>query len=141
MMYVSLSSQRSLNGLFLFQKKKELVVLYPMDPEMKKELEDVYVLAKNTLKNIEIKLEEEDAKRKLYTNSQSKSKDSVPYPQFRAKDHEDVHKFIKETKKNFVRNKIPLKDQVKILRTNLRGFALEIVQKDIESTFTAKLID
>ena len=38
---------------------------------------------------------------------------------------------LKEFKEALVRNQIPVKDQVKILRKNLKNFALEIVHKDV----------
>ena len=70
--------------------------------------------------------------RKLYTLSQTSSKDSIPYPVFRAKPDEDMHKFLAEFKDALIRNQIPKKDQVKILRmSSLKNFALEVVHKDI----------
>ena len=77
-------------------------------------------------------MEEEDKRRKLYTLAQSNSKDAIPYPMFKSKQDEDIHKFIMDFKDALVRNQIPRKDQVKILRGSLRNFALEIVHKDID---------
>ena len=107
------------------------VVLHPFSEEEETELANLHALVKTQLVSIVDNLEKEDSSRKLYTNSKSYSKDPIPYPLFKAKDDEDVHKFLKEFKEALIRNQIPLKDQVKILRTNLKNFALEVVHKDI----------
>ena len=110
---------------------QKLVVLNPFEEGTKVELETLHGSVKADLRFVAENLEKEDASRKLYTNSKSQSKDSVPYPVFRSKDDEDIHKFLKEFKEALIRNQIPVKDQVKILRNNLKNFALEIVHKDV----------
>ena len=111
---------------------EELVVLYPLPSDQKDELENMHQSMKKDLKQIVGDLEAEDLSRNLYTLSQSSSKDSIPYPVFRAKPDDDVHKFLAEFKDALVRNQIPTKDQVKILRTSsLKNFALEVVHKDV----------
>ena len=110
---------------------QKTVVMHPFSPEAKSELVDLHTLVKSKLSSVVTSLEEEDSSRKLYTNSRSHAKDPVPYPFFKSRDDEDVHKFLKDFKEALVRNQIPVKDQVKILRNNLKNFALEVVHKDI----------
>ena len=111
---------------------KKLVVLYPFESGPKDEWYDLFACVKNDVYEVVSKLKAADAERKLYTLARSQSKDAVPYPVFKSKETEDVHKFIKEFKEAFVRNQVAQKDQCKIFRTNLKGFALDIVSKDIE---------
>ena len=110
---------------------KKMCVLYPLAEgkidEVETKIEEV---TENVQKSIE-QLKAEDSKRKLYTFSKSQAKSSVPYPVFKSNDEEDVHKFIKETKELFVRNRVSAVDQARILRSNLKGFALDIIHKDI----------
>ena len=111
---------------------KKLVVLYPFESGPKDEWYDLFACVKNDVYEVVSKLKAADAERKLYTLARSQSKDAVPYPVFKSKETEDVHKFIKEFKEAFVRNQVAQKDQCKIFRTNLKGVALDIVSKDIE---------
>ena len=92
----------------------------------------MYKSVKTDLNTIVVKLEALDAERKLYTLSKSKSKDSVTYPTFKAKEAEDVHRFVKEFKEALITNQVAEKDQVKTLRSNLRNFALDIVHKEVK---------
>ena len=110
---------------------KELVIVYPLPPPKSDELNKLYETTSQTLKTIIGELEQEDRSRMLYTLVKSNSKDSIPYPIFKSKPHEDVHVFIDEFKDTLVRNQIPKKDHVKILRVYLQNFALEIVQESI----------
>ena len=110
---------------------EELVILYPLPSDQKEELDDCHQALNRDLKKITNDLETEDSRRKLYTLSQSSSKDAIPYPVFKSKADEDVHKFLAEFKEALVRNQIPKKDHVKLLQSSLKNFALEIVNKDI----------
>ena len=87
--------------------------------------------------NVVRQLKDEDAKRRLYTFSKSQAKSSIPYPVFKSRDEDHIHKFVKETKELFIRNRVPISDQARILRTNLKGFAPDIVHKDITNIETA----
>ena len=98
------------------------VVLHPFSPEIKQELHNLHKQVKDELSVVATELENEDSTRRLYTYSKTNSRDPVPYPLFRAKDDEDVHKFIKEFKEALVRNQVALKDQTKILRTYFKKF-------------------
>ena len=114
-----------------FIELKKAVVTHPFEEDARVELDDLHLLVKTQLSSLILSLEKQDTTRKLYTNSKSHGKDPIPYPLFKSKDDEDIHKFLKEFKEALIRNQIPVKDQVKILRTNLKNFALEIVHKDI----------
>ena len=115
-----------------FDELEELVVLYPLPSDQKEELDGLYVALSGDLKKVVNDLELEDASRKLYTLSQSSSKDAIPYPVYRSKPDEDVLKFIEEMKEAFIRNQIAVKDQPKILKLQLKNFAAELVHKDID---------
>ena len=83
-------------------------------------------------------LRHEDSTRCLYSLSQSKSA-NVKYTSFGGSDKEDYLKWEKEIKSAFIKNKVRLEDQVKILRENLTGHALKVIPHtvtDIDTVFT-----
>ena len=83
-------------------------------------------------------LRHEDSTRCLYSLSQSKSA-NVKYPSFSGSDKEDYLKWEKEIKSAFIKNKVRLEDQVKILRENLTGNALKMIpytMTDIDTAYT-----
>ena len=110
---------------------RKLTILYPFDDVKKQELDTKLTTMKKKVEETVGALEKEDAQRKLYTMSKSQSKDSVQYPIFRGKENEDVHSFIKEFKDCLLRNQVPEKDEVKVLRTYLRDFPLDLVHKEL----------
>ena len=110
---------------------KELVVVYPLPVAKADELDKLHESIVATFKKTVKELETEDRDRMLYTLTKSNSKDSIPYPIFRSRPYEDVHKFIREFKEVLVRNQIPKKDQVKILLVYLEEFALEMIHEDL----------
>ena len=110
---------------------QKAVVTHPFEEAARLELVELHTSVKTSLSSLVADLEKEDSSRKLYTNCKSQGKDPIPYPLFKSKEDEDIHKFLKEFKEALIRNQIPVKDQVKILRTNLKNFALEVVHKDI----------
>ena len=110
---------------------KELVVVYPLPAGQAEEVDKLYESIGKTLKKVVSDLESEDDERMLYTLSKSNSKDPIPYPMFKSKPHEDVHTFITDFKDALIRNQIPKRDHVKILRIYLMNFALEIVHESL----------
>ena len=110
---------------------KDMTVDHPLPSDQLEEIDTLNTTLAAEVDKMVQDLETEDSNRKLYTMAQSSSKESVPYPMFRSKEDEDVHKFIAEFKDALVRNQVPRKDQVKILRTYLKNFAYDLVHKDV----------
>ena len=78
-----------------FIELKKAVVTHPFEEDARVELDDLHLLVKTQLSSLILSLEKQDTTRKLYTNSKSHEKDPIPYPLFKSKDDEDIHKFLK----------------------------------------------
>lgn len=110
---------------------EEITVNHPLPSVEQEELENVHAALKGDVKAAVRMLETEDETRQLYTLNQTSSKEAVPYPVFKGRPDEDIHKFIRDFKDAAVRNQIPRKDQVKILRRSLKNFALELIKEEL----------
>ena len=104
-----------------------------------RQLTDHFELAKTTLEDAVEAIEEEDAKRNLYTQEKEPSS-KLEYPKFSGKFSECFLKFREKMERAFKANRVPVVDQVDKLRDQLSGFALSLVpdsMKDIKVAFQA----